>query len=128
MYIFCCIVSKHLSQSLGKFFRKTYLRWGPVVLIFFFKNPFGFENYWWRILIKLVLVIGEQSPAPSTLYFCWSVLLKHFFGTLLAVWYLRLCASTVGGAGFIPGWRTKISYALWCSRKILKNKTPFLPY
>ena len=37
-------------------------------------------------------------------------------GTSLAVQWLRLHASTSGGAGSIPGWGTKISYAAWHSQ------------
>ena len=40
-------------------------------------------------------------------------------GTSPAVWWLRLCASTAGGEGSTPGWRTKITCAMWRG----KNKT-----
>ena len=39
-------------------------------------------------------------------------------GTSLEVQWLRLHTSNVGGAGSIPGWGTKIPYAMWCSQKI----------
>ena len=42
-------------------------------------------------------------------------------GTSLAVQGLRLCASTAGGAGLIPGQGTKILYALWHSKKKNEN-------
>ena len=35
------------------------------------------------------------------------------WGTSLVFQWLRLCASTVGGTGSIPGWRAKIPHALW---------------
>ena len=38
------------------------------------------------------------------------------------VQWLKLCASTVGGAGSIPGWGTKIPHALWYSQKTNKLK------
>ena len=42
-------------------------------------------------------------------------------GTSLEVQWLRLHTSNVGGAGSIPGWGTKIPYAMWCSQKIKIN-------
>ena len=36
---------------------------------------------------------------------------KIYFGTSLAVQWLRLCASGAGGAGLIPGWGLKIPHA-----------------
>ena len=44
---------------------------------------------------------------------------KDMTGTSPAVRWLRLCASTAGGAGSTPGWRTKITCAMWRG----KNKT-----
>ena len=38
-------------------------------------------------------------------------------GTSLVVQWLRLHASTAGGAGSIPGWGTKIPHALWYGKK-----------
>ena len=38
-------------------------------------------------------------------------------GTSLAVQWLRLCASTAGGMGLIPGWGTKMSHATWHGQK-----------
>ena len=43
-------------------------------------------------------------------------------GLSLVVQWLKLCASTVGGAGSIPGWGTKIPHALWYSQKTNKLK------
>ena len=46
-------------------------------------------------------------------------------GTSLAVQWLRLCASTAGGMGSIPGQGTKIPHAVWCSqKKKLREKYP----
>ena len=42
---------------------------------------------------------------------CFFFLKFYYFGTPLAVEWLRLYASTVGGAGSIPGQGTKISHA-----------------
>ena len=39
----------------------------------------------------------------------------------LAVQWLELHASTVGGAGLIPGWGTKISHVAWSSQKKKRN-------
>ena len=44
------------------------------------------------------------------------------FGTSLVVQWLRLGASTAGGAGSIPGPGTKISHAAWYGQKIKINK------
>ena len=41
--------------------------------------------------------------------------------TSLAVLWLRLCASTAGGTGLIPGQGTKIPHATWCSQKQKKK-------
>ena len=38
-------------------------------------------------------------------------------GTSPAVQWLRLCASTAGGTGLIPGQGSKILHASWCSQK-----------
>ena len=55
--------------------------------------------------------------------------LKNELRTSLAVWWLRLRASTAGGAGSIPGWGTKILHAVWCRQKkkelnTIKKKKP----
>ena len=42
-------------------------------------------------------------------------------GTSLAVQRLRLCASTAGGAGSIPGWGTKIPHAVRRGQKVKKQ-------
>ena len=46
---------------------------------------------------------------------------SYIQGTSLAVQWLRLCASTVGGMGSIPGWGTKIQHAMRCSPKKKKR-------
>ena len=38
-------------------------------------------------------------------------------GISLVVQWLRLCGSTAGGTGSIPGQGTKIPPATWCSQK-----------
>ena len=38
------------------------------------------------------------------------------------VQWLRLCTSTAGGTGSIPGWGTKILHATWCGQKKIKLK------
>ena len=42
-------------------------------------------------------------------------------GTFLAVQWLRLCTSTAGGTGSIPGQRTKIPHAMQCNQKKKKK-------
>ena len=37
--------------------------------------------------------------------------------TSLVIQWLRLCASTAGGTDLIPGWGTKILWAMWHSQK-----------
>ena len=43
--------------------------------------------------------------------------------TYLVVQWLRLCSSTSGGLGSIPGQGTKISHATWPGQKKKKRKT-----
>ena len=43
-------------------------------------------------------------------------------GTFLAVKWLRLCPSSAGSMGLIPGWGTKIPHAIHTPKKINKNK------
>ena len=43
-------------------------------------------------------------------------------GTSLAVQWLRLCASTAGAVGLIPGWGTKIPRAAQCGPTKKKKK------
>ena len=47
---------------------------------------------------------------------------KEWTEPSLMVQWLRLHASTAGVTHSIPGWGTKIPYALWNSQKINKNK------
>ena len=49
------------------------------------------------------------------------------FGKSLVVQLLELCASTAGGPGLIPGWRTKISQVLQCGQKKKKKPPHSLP-
>ena len=43
-------------------------------------------------------------------------------GTSRAVQWLRLCASTAGGMGSIPGWETKTPHVVWHGQNKNKNK------
>ena len=47
-----------------------------------------------------------------------AAILNVFFGTSLAVQWLRFCIFTVEGMGLIPSWGTKILPALWWGQKI----------
>ena len=46
---------------------------------------------------------------------------EEMWWTSLVVQWLRLCASTTGGLGSIPGQGTKILHATWCNQKIKKK-------
>ena len=47
---------------------------------------------------------------------------NHILKSSLVVQWLRLCPSSTGGAGLIPGWRTKIPHAvLWGQKKKIKE-------
>ena len=43
-------------------------------------------------------------------------------GSSLAVQWVRLCASTAGGEGSIPGWGTMIPHAAQCGQKKKKKR------
>ena len=47
---------------------------------------------------------------------------KIKLGTFLEVQLLRLCTSTARAMGSIPGWGTKISYAVWYRQNVKKKK------
>ena len=60
------------------------------------------------------------------------------YRTSLVVQWLRLHDTNAGGTCSIPGWGTKIPYAMWCSRKVFlkiikyrevkqKSVNPFSP-
>lgn len=40
----------------------------------------------------------------------------------------KLCVSTAGGMGFIPGWGTKILRAVQCGQKIGKKKKRIITF
>ena len=58
-------------------------------------------------------VVGPEHPYFINLLF----IQQMITGTSLAVQWLRLQASTSGGAGSIPGQGTKIPHAPWHGRK-----------
>ena len=75
-------------------------------------------NHWGKL--------GEGYVEPpciifATFYESILIIKKKDVGTCLVVWWLRLCISTAGGMGSIPGQRTKIPNATWC-RQIKKKK------
>ena len=53
--------------------------------------------------------------------YCTTILRKRKKGTSLAVQWLRICASTAGGTGSVPGWGTKIPHAARCGQKKERN-------
>jgi len=83
---------------------------------------------WLRALNFLYLLLEHSSSLKlhgSLLHLLWS-LKRHFgellLGTSLAVQWIRLCISTAGGMGSIPGLETKISRAAWWGQKVfLRN-------
>ena len=66
---------------------------------------------------------SDKSRMWDLLQDTWSVLLQkqHHEGTSLEVQRLRLCASTAGSAGSIPGRGTKVPHAAWCGQKVKKE-------
>ena len=82
-----------------------------------------------RLITKLALSQGRVALACKQIYYrnrIWgpeinpytcSHITKKNWGTSLAVQWLRLHASTAGGAGSIPGGGTKILHAVWCGQK-----------
>ena len=57
------------------------------------------------------------SPSIKFPHCCFYKLSKNLkTGTSLVVQWLRLHASTAGGMGSIPGWRTKIPHVTWGSQ------------
>ena len=60
----------------------------------------------------------------TTIFFLISAIKKIYIGTSLVVQWLRLCTSTAGGAGLIPGQGTVIPSAVHCGQK--KKKSTFL--
>ena len=50
------------------------------------------------------------------------IILKCKVGVSLAIQWLRLCTSIIGGMGSIPGWGTKIPHAAWRGQKKRKEK------
>ena len=64
----------------------------------------------------------EVQPKEYFLLVCTSVVEAAISGTSLTVQWLRLHAFNAGHLGSIPGWGTKIPYAIWCSQKKKKKK------
>ena len=60
----------------------------------------------------IVAQLSEYSESHQIVYFK-MVNFRDFPG----VHWLRLCASTAGSSGLIPGQRTKFPHAVWCSQK-----------
>ena len=69
-------------------------------------------------LLGLTSLIFLQSKGLSRVFSCPIPVRNHILKTSLVVRWLRLCPSSTGGAGLIPGWRTKIPHAvLWGQKK-----------
>ena len=64
--------------------------------------------------LLLVLSAGPHNMETGKQRLC--------LGSLLGVQRLRLCASTAGGMGSIPGWGTKIPHAAQHCQKIKRKK------
>ena len=67
------------------------------------------QQWWLSSSVKIVLFFFKNHDK---------------IGTSLAVQWLRLCASTAGGTGSIPGRGTKIPHATWHGQKIKKILKP----
>ena len=77
------------------------------------------ESASWVSLSEMVW----QHPAKIKMHSCFEGNLsatKYSTGTSLAVQWLRVCTSTAGGTGSIPGRGIRIPHAVWCSQQ---NKT-----
>ena len=75
---------------------------------------------------------GDGECLPQVLLGCWKIrewcfnvvlaelcievffFLTNFIGTSLVIQCLRLCPSSAGGTGSVPGWGTKIPHAIRC--------------
>ena len=68
--------------------------------------------------------MNVNGKSNTTLNYC---IISNVFGTSLVAQWLRLCASTAGGAGLVPGQGAGISRARWCSQNN-KNKKSFTSY
>ena len=61
-----------------------------------------------KILLNGCFFVAKEKRCSST-----NSDLDASIGTSLAVQWLRLCTSTAGGSGSIPGWGTRIPHAVW---------------
>ena len=100
---------KWVRAEAGRTFRRLWCR-----------NPDG--RWWWlepgwlqRMLVELWIYFEGRTENCL-----WSKETKR--GTFLAVQWLRLCTSTAGVTGLIPGQGTKIPHAVQCSWKKKKEK------
>ena len=68
--------------------------------------------------LGLTSLISLQSKGLSGVFSRPIPVRNHILKSSLVVQWLRLCPSSTGGAGLIPGWRTKIPHAvLWGQKK-----------
>ena len=84
---------------------------------------------WWTPFSRFALsfswfLLRSCFWTSTTIFFLISAIKKIYIGTSLVVQWLRLCTSTAGGAGLIPGQGTVIPSAVHCGQK--KKKSTFL--
>ena len=73
---------------------------------------------------RYIVAVGSSIPQLLSVHNLEAnYFIKNIRGTSLAVQWLRLCASKVGGVGLIPGIGTKIPHALRPKKKKEKKKT-----
>ena len=63
----------------------------------------------WLIMFNIVCVLKQYILAMLGYI---KYIIKIDLGIFLVVQWLRLCASTAGGVGLIPSWRTKILHVM----------------
>ena len=68
---------------------------------------------------------GHAFGHQPLFFFLISAIKKIYIGTSLVVQWLRLCTSTAGGAGLIPGQGTVIPSAVHCGQKKKKVHLSF---
>ena len=86
---------------------------------------------WWTPFSRFALsfswfLLRSCFWTSTTIFFLISAIKKIYIGTSLVVQWLRLCTSTAGGAGLIPGQGTVIPSAVHCGQK--KKSPPFFSF
>ena len=74
----------------------------------------------------MLFIPFNLSTMIMVYYYNWNQIFLKIIkkGPSLAVQWLRLCTSTAGGTGLIPGCKTKILHAVWQGQEINKRMPP----